>query len=171
MRYVGTSRDDYRFADDIQMFGKAGDDYLATNSDDKVWIWGNSGSDTLWAPDAFNAVLFGGRGADDLTGSSNDDVLRGGKGRDTLAGKDGDDLLVGGKGKDAFVFDYQGLGVDSIKDFKVGKDKIVIETVNEDPDNPVVTYDAATGELSLDGHLIAYMKAGLAFSDADWMVV
>lgn len=173
MRFIGTSRDDYRFASDSSMIGKAGSDYLGSWFEGHVCAWGNSGNDVLWAPESAGAFLFGGRGSDGLTGSSNDDVLRGGRGKDTLAGKDGDDLLIGGKGKDVFVFDYQAIGVDTIKDFKVGKDKIVIQTVNEDPD-PVLSYDKATGDLYIGGgpnvHVLAHLKPGLAFTDDDWIV-
>ncbi|WP_198411870.1 M10 family metallopeptidase C-terminal domain-containing protein, partial [Microvirga flavescens] len=57
------------------------------------------------------------------------DYLNGGDGHDTLVGGEGADLLEGGAGRDVFRFDASPWsGVDRIVDFKVGEDKIELET-------------------------------------------
>ncbi len=73
-------------------------------------------------------TLIGSQGDDDLIGGNGRDVLRGGRGNDTLLGGHGDDILKGGQGADTFAF-YDALaqaGVDHIRDFHVGVDKIAL---------------------------------------------
>lgn len=79
-----------------------------------------------------NDVINGQGGNDRLSGLSGDDWLRGGVGDDILNGGAGNDILVGGDGQDYFVFDSGkkfatgSLGSDSITDFEVGTDKIIL---------------------------------------------
>ncbi len=62
--------------------------------------------------------LLGGSGNDRLIGGSGDDLLRGGVGADTL---------TGGLGKDTFAFAERDFGgIDIIKDFRQGEDKLEI---------------------------------------------
>jgi Ca2+-binding RTX toxin-like protein len=83
-------------------------------------------------------AIYSGAGADTLTGGAKNDVLNGGAGSDVLFGGEGKDLIIGGLGADTLwggterdVFAYSGAaqsntqnGVDSIRDFQVGVDKI-----------------------------------------------
>jgi Ca2+-binding RTX toxin-like protein len=72
-------------------------------------VFGGSGADKLTG-DAFANVVFGGRGNDSLSG---------GGGHDSVSGGAGKDVLTGGSGKDQFRFDAR-LGasnVDTITDF------------------------------------------------------
>jgi Ca2+-binding RTX toxin-like protein len=64
--------------------------------------------------------------ADMLDGTAGDDVLHGGKGADILVGGKGADLLTGGSGRDAFVFKSADEGIDTITDFRSGKDRLDI---------------------------------------------
>jgi Ca2+-binding RTX toxin-like protein len=79
-----------------------------------------------------NDVINGQGGDDRLSGLSGNDWLRGGIGDDILNGGAGNDILVGGEGQDYFVFDSGkkfatgSLGSDSITDFEVGTDKIIL---------------------------------------------
>jgi len=69
--------------------------------------------------------MHGGRGDDALFGGDGDDVMRGAEGADTLTGGAGDDLLIGGAGADIYSFDLSASnGVDLIKDFTIGDDKV-----------------------------------------------
>jgi len=92
---------------------------------------GNSLNNTIVGTFA-NGIIDGGKGNDDLSGMGGNDVLCGGLGNDILRGGYGHDILWGGKGKDTyyggvgrdvFVLDLEP-GVDFIKDFRNGKDKI-----------------------------------------------
>ncbi|WP_071189162.1 Calx-beta domain-containing protein [Trichormus sp. NMC-1] len=88
--------------------------------------------------------VIGGNGADNLTGNVLDnslmgglgnDNLRGGDGADSLTGSAGNDILAGNAGNDKFiyssgkVFTATDIGLDTILDFTVGSDKIVLSKV------------------------------------------
>ncbi len=57
-------------------------------------------------------------------------MLSGGAGDDRLSGGGGNDRLWGGDGLDSFVFE-KASGVDSVEDFQVGTDKLVIEDAGQ----------------------------------------
>ncbi len=102
-----------------QLFGRNGDDLLE----------GGNGDDDL----------DGGFGNDTVDGGAGDDLLLGGEGHDDLTGGAGDDFLVGGEGGDRFRFDpsREGEGHDTIRDFNLGEDAIVLNAVDiadADPD-------------------------------------
>lgn len=69
-------------------------------------------------------LLIGGGGADLLLGGADDDRLRGGAGEDRLAGGAGTDTLTGGAGADLFLLDAMDDGVDLLRDFAQGEDRI-----------------------------------------------
>ena len=101
--------------------GDSGDDLIiAGENNDRVE--GRSGSDRI----------FGNQGNDTLTGNFGDDEIFGNDGDDRLFGSQGNDTLTGGEGEDRFifqmdsVFDSSYLGVDRIRDFTVGEDKILL---------------------------------------------
>jgi serralysin len=92
---------------------------------------GDSRSNTIVGNNR-NGILDGGGGSDTLSGMGGNDVLCGNNGNDTLYGGTGRDLLWGGRGndtyyggagRDTFVLDLL-RGVDVIKDYKDGVDKI-----------------------------------------------
>jgi Ca2+-binding RTX toxin-like protein len=68
-----------------------------------------------------------------LKGTSRSDVLQGGAGDDTLIGGGGNDILTGSMGNDRFLYDTNAafvasaVGIDTITDFSVGFDKIVLD--------------------------------------------
>ncbi|MBL1176296.1 calcium-binding protein [Pantanalinema sp. GBBB05] len=77
-----------------------------------------------------NNTLDGKEGNDTLNGEGGNDILIGGLGSDTLNGGAGNDVLIGGEGADRFVFNagstFADLGVDTIKDFQTGLDKLIL---------------------------------------------
>ena len=87
-------------------------------------IFGGKGSDTLLGSSGDDA-LFGNRGADILNGDDGNDILYGGKGDDLLNGGLGIDTLIGGMGVDKFLLSTNS-GTDTITDFEVGKDLLVL---------------------------------------------
>lgn len=97
-----------------KLFGNEGADRLLAGSG-KDTLFGDQGDD--W--------LFGGSDNDVLVGGDGQDQLFGGSGNDTLNGDLGDDLLTGDSGADFFIF-RSGHGNDTISDFELGQDKIVI---------------------------------------------
>lgn len=121
----------------------------------------NSGSPGNWTPvsNGFIDNLFGGAGNDLLVGGGGNDVLDGGTGNDMLIGGYGNDTLTGGAGQDRFVFNAP-LGwdhADTITDFTVGEDKIVLDKAIFKSPEPLahLHYDQSTGALSYgDDHQV-----------------
>lgn len=150
---VGTSSDDTLAGgatDDI-IRGKAGDDEIEGGAgNDK--LFGGKGSDTLWGQDGADTIkgfgdddkiyggsgndllmghsgqdkLFGGNGDDVLLGGRHQDMLAGNAGNDILSGQFGRDFLTGGEGNDIFHFGARH-GKDTITDFTIGEDKMVLD--------------------------------------------
>lgn len=160
MRFIGTSCDDTHAGPETVMIGKAGNDYLhAANTD--ALIRGNSGNDTL-------------------IGSIGSDKIRGGLGDDTIWGGAGPDKLWGGKGADTFNFtiNFDGTrlerGVDRIKDFVVGEDRLVVHLAGPGGADVSLSYDADTGKVLVhsgeDNYAIAKLKHGLDIHDGDFVV-
>ncbi len=87
-------------------------------------IRGKEGNDVLRGLGG-NDTLKGGRGDDHLFGDTGNDRLVGGHGNDLLVGYRGDDLLKGGRGNDLFWLDVDS-GIDTILDFVVGEDRILL---------------------------------------------
>jgi len=85
-----------------------------------------------------SVTLNGLGGNDQLRGGTRNDTLNGGVGNDTLKGSQGDDVLIGGVGNDQFLFStgnafrFDDLGVDTITNFSVGSDKIVLSKTTFD---------------------------------------
>ncbi len=107
-----------------------------TGSRDGETLDGGAGTDLLkglGGPDFLfgrggDDKLLGNGGGDHLYGGAGEDVLRGGRGSDWLTGGSGNDKIWGGAGSDYFLFDADlDNGLDRIKDFDDGRDRIVIE--------------------------------------------
>ncbi|ACK71395.1 Hemolysin-type calcium-binding region [Gloeothece citriformis PCC 7424] len=118
--------------------GFDGDDYI-NGRDGDDWIWGGYGKDTIIGGHG-NDMIYAGPDDDIIYGGKNDDRLFGGSGDDKIWGGQGDDLIRGGLGNDTlwgdYTFEQQGQdrfvlspeeGTDTIKDFQVQIDKLVLE--------------------------------------------
>ncbi|MEP6524884.1 DUF4347 domain-containing protein, partial [Microcoleus vaginatus DQ-U2] len=136
-------------SDDI-LRGKKGNDLLFS-LDGNDWMNGNQGNDltdggigddTLYGGKGFDTLtggassdfLSGNRGEDIVIGEKSDDtlyggqgndILLGGQGNDFLSGDLGDDTLVGDVGSDRFLLSTNS-GIDSVADFEVGQDLLVL---------------------------------------------
>ena len=124
-RILGTNGDDILTGgsgNDVLM-GMRGSDYLdgAIGNDS---LFGGKGNDILLGGSG-NDTLFGSRGADILNGGDGNDILLGGKGNDLLTGGLGSDTLTGGTDNDRFLLATNS-GTDTITDFEVGKDLLVL---------------------------------------------
>jgi Ca2+-binding RTX toxin-like protein len=143
-----------------EIYGNGGDDTLKASNKHLVFLYGGDGDDILRGTGRMDDYflgddgqdllrggrgddeLFGGAGNDRIFGQAGDDVvsgdegndrLFGDKGNDTLEGGLGTDFLSGGRGADEFVYGTTNLGRDTITNFQLGIDKIIldgIETTN-----------------------------------------
>jgi Ca2+-binding RTX toxin-like protein len=117
----------------VNLVGTSGKDTLVgTREDDTLTglggndlLEGGNGADSLDGR-AGKDTLLGGRGRDRLFGGSGDDSLVGSAGDDTLTGNRGNDTLTGGAGADQFVYTALSDRGDTITDFGMGKDAIVL---------------------------------------------
>lgn len=93
---------------------------------------GSRGNDILMGVNG-DDLLIGRPGNDRLLGGDGNDTLRGGIGRDRFNGSSGDDILTGGASIDYFIFNsnkefaLSDFGVDTITDFEIGKDIILLD--------------------------------------------
>ncbi len=103
------------------------------------------------------AIIYGTAGNDYLVGTDQNDQIYGGPGNDTLiggAGNDrlegglGDDILTGGLGRDTFVLYYSGGGIDTIKDFNVYEDRIVVTSAPIGSQSIIQPFSTTNGELT-----------------------
>lgn len=158
------------------------------------------GSPTYIRPTPGSDKLHGSNVADTIAALAGNDTVNGRDGDDKLNGGLGNDTLTGGKGSDQFVFDTKlGAGnIDTIKDFVVGEDKIVLdhaifttlakgkladdafETGSAASDTHVhIVYDATTGALFYDedgsasGKAVQFatIAANLNVSETDFLVI
>ncbi|MEG3970225.1 DUF4347 domain-containing protein [Microcoleus sp. T2B6] len=122
---LGTNGDDILTGDSGNnvLMGMRGNDSLDGVLGNDT-IFGGKGSDTILGSSG-DDVLFGNRGADILNGDDGNDILYGGKGDDLLNGGLGSDTLVGGMGVDKFLLSTNS-GTDTITDFEVGQDLLVL---------------------------------------------
>jgi Ca2+-binding RTX toxin-like protein len=106
------------------IWGQDGDDEIkGFGANDK--LYGGSGNDILMGHGGQDK-LFGGGGDDILIGGRHQDRLVGNKGNDILSGEFGRDFLTGGEGNDIFHFGARH-GKDTITDFTIGEDKMVLD--------------------------------------------
>ena len=111
-----------------RLWGESGDDILIGDDGDDL-IYGGTGNDYLLGGSGRDS-LWGDAGQDILNGGGGDDLLFGGAGNDDLFGGGGDDIIFGGGGADRFRFsNLMNQGIDSIKDFQSGIDKIIISAL------------------------------------------
>jgi len=120
--------------------------------------------------------LTGNNAANTLTGLDGNDTLLGGSGNDTLVGGNGNDVLTGGSGLEQFVLNAPGTGIDSITDFKVIDDTLVVSasqfggglTLGTAIDSSQFRIGAgATTATTADHRFIYNSTNGALFFDAD----
>ena len=141
---IGGTLNDIIFTDagDDRIFADAGDDIINAGSGNDL-IRGGDGDD----------IIDGGDGFDKIRGGNGNDIIRSGLGGVDENGDPKGDVLFGGAGDDVFEFsaeEFEDGSVDKIMDFKADgfADTITISGVGEDG---VVSYDAATGFVSING--------------------
>lgn len=87
-----------------------------------------TGGNSLLVAGKGNETLIGSSGSDTFRAGSGNDLIKAGKGSDTIFAGTGNETAWGGGGSDAFVFKHgQAGGHAEIKDFTVGRDKVVFQ--------------------------------------------
>ncbi|MGB3534878.1 MAG: Ig-like domain-containing protein, partial [Microcoleaceae cyanobacterium] len=135
----GGQQNDLLFGDigNDMLYGEQGNDMLCGNEGDDTLFGdelGQVGNDTLCGGSG-NDLLFGNQAEDILCGQMGNDTLHGGLAADTLKGGPGDDWLFGdegsdlittGSGSDRIVLFSMNNSTDTITDFTVGEDIILL---------------------------------------------
>jgi glucose/arabinose dehydrogenase len=180
--------------ENLQLAGQGVINGTGNNNNNR--ITGNGNNNTLRGL-AGKDTLVGGNGNDWLIGDRGDDFLNGGVGNDGLTGGVGFDRLTGGSGLDRFRFDVINTGRDSITDFSVQDDTIVLsasafggglvantllrseqfkrgtaftnstQRVLYNPDNGRLFFDLDGNNSSSATIFIASLSSGLALTNAD----
>ncbi|MEM9137798.1 MAG: leishmanolysin-related zinc metalloendopeptidase [Cyanobacteria bacterium P01_F01_bin.42] len=122
------------FSPTDRVLGKATDPIASVNAQ-ALRVVGTSRNDRLQGTQqgdnlsgrAGNDNLIGRAGNDTLLGGTDRDTLSGGSGNDRLTGGAGRDTLSGNSGRDTFIFQRPDDGVDTIRDFEPGSDRILIK--------------------------------------------
>lgn len=116
------------------------------------------------------------RGVENLEGTQNNDVLSGNNGvnrisslggDDLIRGRGGDDDLTSGTGNDTFRFDRagEGNGVDRIRNFVVGSDRLEFRTSDGYAANSTLTFGSEAEGTGPQG--IYDITTGMLYYDAD----
>ena len=116
---VGDSGADY-------LSGGSGNDFIRGGIEGDV-IDGDDGDDMLVGEQGWDH-LRGGSGNDIIDAGTGNDILEGGTGNDVLSGEGGADTLTGGAGADIFRFASTDGETDTVTDFEVGTDLILLAT-------------------------------------------
>ncbi|WP_146345429.1 calcium-binding protein [Phaeobacter marinintestinus] len=110
------------------IYGGGGNDMIIGGDGTNI-MYGDNGNDTIQGGDASDE-LFGGRGNDVLSSGLGPDFLNGGLGDDILSANGGGD---GDKTSDNFIFEGT-FGNDTITDFEVGFDSIILAVAIDESD-------------------------------------
>ena len=155
LRLVGANGEDNRIngtdSNDRIVGGRNGDDVIDAGEGNDI-VRGKTGNDLIFGGPGDDNIR-GGAGRDTLDGGVGDDTLNGGRGADVINGGRGANVLKGGGGRDTFVFEFFDGEADTIRDFRTGRDTIDLSALGATSAN--TTYDRSSGELFVNGELIA----------------
>lgn len=157
--------------DDLIYGGRDDDTLIGVNGNDT--IFGDAGDDDLRGGNG-NDTLRGGKGLDTIDGGAGDDKLIGNDDSDILIGGFGADILKGGAAGDIFVFadvaDSTAASTDRVADFKSGKDKIDLKSIDADiftAGDQAFTFIGGAGFSGLAGELRYHVAKAKLYADVD----
>ena len=133
--------------------------FIFVEGDGDDLIVGGDLKDIIRAGDG-NDIVAGCDGDDIIDGGAGTDIIRGDAGNDVIRGGAGSDMIFGGEGDDVFDLraeDFAEGEVDTILDFEAGADALRITGVS----GQSVSYDASTGDVTVDGQVVAKVDDGL----------
>ncbi|NOX74607.1 MAG: calcium-binding protein [Alphaproteobacteria bacterium] len=107
-----------------QIYGGTGNDTISGGKGNDQ-IAGADGNDIM-SGGRGNDRLDGGKGNDLIVGGDGNDILNGNKGNDQISGGVGNDIMAGGKGSDAFIFNEPSFGNDTVLDFDINADVLIL---------------------------------------------
>lgn len=128
---------------------------------------GSKGDDAIFA---ITPLIKAGDGDDFIVSDALDKRIKGDAGDDMIVAGPGTDVLFGGSGRDLFGFRSAGDGIDDIRDFRVGKDKIGLDTSGFAEVGDKVDADEfgiGTESATALQHIIYDDKTGALYWDAD----
>jgi len=158
--YGGPGNDVFHFrAGNNLGYGGTGADVMYGGADPDT-LFGDAGNDTLFGGGGNDRIL-GGDGNDILSGGAGIDLLFGGAGDDVLEGGTGTDYLTGGAGADLFRF-RAGDGIDRIRDFEIGIDRIEIGGAGADTRFDDLSFVVLSQGLWIDYGAGAILLEGIA---------
>jgi hypothetical protein len=140
------------------MTGTAADELLHGGSGNDT-ISGGGGIDLLYGAAGADTIN-GGDGDDYLFGGAGNDVLNGGNGADFLRGDGGNDTMTGGAGADTFSIDIREQASNTITDFQVGTDKILVEHAYGADTAALVAKIIAGATTDASGNLVLHLETG-----------
>ena len=157
--FGSTSNDNLKVGgkDDV-VYAQAGNDSVRTNFGEDL-VYAGTGDD----------FVNSGKDDDILYGGAGSDYLDGGSGNDILYGEAGNDTLVGYRGADIFVIAL-GDGVDTIRDFARGTDKIgLAEGLTFDD----LSFSRTRGQtlVSAGDELLVRVNGTAALTSADFVAI
>jgi Ca2+-binding RTX toxin-like protein len=146
-----------------KLLGGRGNDTIVGGKGDDILL-GGKGDDSLNGG-AGSDTLFSGKGDDLMVGGDGNDILNGGKGSDEMAGGAGDDIMTGGSGTDGFVFYSTSIGNDTITDFDVTVERIMLRDYLAA--NVGITYTTATDLVSTYASVVGGTDVVFDFLNGD----
>ena len=176
---------------------KGADVITGSGQNDK--LYGYAGNDTITGRSG-NDYASGGKDNDSIDGNAGNDNLNGDAGADLLNGGGGLDSLTGGGGKDTFFFNSKATtsNLDTITDFKPGKDVIQLDSTvfaglskgalsaknfvqsnKYDGEKNVIVYFKSSGKIAYESNggtlkdaiPFAKVSGGLGLDNGDFFVV
>ncbi|WP_159872608.1 right-handed parallel beta-helix repeat-containing protein [Novosphingobium sp. 9U] len=180
---AGNDRIDGGAGADIMSGGAGSDTYVVDDVRDVINEYAKGGIDTVevtarsfeLSAGVENAVIKNSSGVE-IEGNADANRITGGDGADWIVGGGGNDVLTGGGGKDVFAFSGLDDGIDVIKDFARGQDKLDFRALFDKISGGSIAVQSSSVGLNVyfdhagQHDLIAALMGITAISNADYLI-